>query len=60
MIGPVLGGIIYAMTDYFWTFTIFGFILGFSMIITFIITPNALNNSVFDEDQGTGEGNRTV
>ncbi len=46
MIGPVLGGFIFEACGYFWTFTIFGIILGLSALITLLITPNSLNISL--------------
>ena len=59
MIGPVIGGFIYAFVDFFWTFAIFGVILAFSMLITVAITPNALNQRMEEEGQRMAEGTET-
>jgi MFS family permease len=50
MIGPVISGFLYTYADYFWTFVVFGVILGLSCIFTLFVTPNSLNKSIQDED----------
>jgi MFS family permease len=45
MLGPVVGGPLYDLTGYFWSFACFALMLLISMIIAFIITPRALNDS---------------
>ena len=45
MLGPVVGGPLYDLTGYFLSFACFGLMLLVSMIVAFIITPSALNNS---------------
>lgn len=49
MLGPVVGGPLYNLFGYFWSFACFGAMLMISMIIAFIITPAALNNSSDEE-----------
>lgn len=46
MLGPVIGGIIYTSTDYFWTFFFFSAVLFLSALFTLFITPNSLNESL--------------
>jgi MFS family permease len=50
MIGPVIGGFLYTLTDYFWTFVFFSSILGLSCAFTIMVTPNSLNSSLCDEE----------
>jgi hypothetical protein len=52
MLGPVIGGPLYDGLGYFWSFVAFAALLGASMVIAMIITPNALNNST-EEDTNT-------
>lgn len=52
MLGPVIGGLLYDATDYFWTFVSFGIFMAFSLAITFVITPNVLNAQIFGDDEG--------
>ncbi len=53
MLGPVVGGPLYDLLGYFWSFACFGAMLVVSMIVAVIITPSALNNST---DEGANEG----
>jgi len=46
MIGPVIGGFLYTLTNYFWTFVFFSGILFLSGTFTLIVTPNSLNDSL--------------
>ena len=57
MLGPVIGGLIFNYTTYFWTFFAFGAILIFSAILTLFITPNSLNKSTQEEEGEEGQHN---
>jgi len=46
MIGPVIGGFLYTLTNYFWTFVFFSAVLFISGSFTFVVTPNSLNESI--------------
>ena len=50
MLGPVVGGPLYDVLGYFWSFACFGLMLIISMIVSFIITPRALNDSTEEEE----------
>lgn len=50
MLGPVVGGPLYDLLGYFWSFACFGAMLLISMIVAFIITPGALNDSTEEEE----------
>jgi MFS family permease len=63
MLGPVLGGPLYTLLGYFESFCCFGGMLLISMIIAILITPNALNQSIFDEhsnDDNKGESKKVT
>lgn len=49
MLGPVLGGPLYSAFGYFESFAIFAALLLLSMLVVFIITPGALNQSAQEE-----------
>lgn len=46
MLGPVIGGAVYTLTNYFWTFVFFAFVLGLSAAFTMYAAPNSLNKSL--------------
>jgi hypothetical protein len=50
MLGPVVGGPLYDLLGYFLSFACFGLMLLISMIVAFIITPKALNDSNEEEE----------
>lgn len=50
MLGPVVGGPLYDLLGYFLSFACFGLMLLISMIVAFIITPKALNDSNYQEE----------
>jgi MFS family permease len=43
MLGPVIGGPLYSLCGYFFSFTIFAGFLIISLIVSLIITPSSLN-----------------
>lgn len=49
MLGPVLGGPLYSAFGYFESFAIFAGLLVVSMLVVFIITPGALNQSTQED-----------
>eukprot|EP00347_Sterkiella_histriomuscorum_P020522 403337480 len=51
MLGPVIGGAIYTLTDYFWTFFFFAAVLFLSALFTFYAAPNALNKSLENTEE---------
>jgi len=50
MLGPVIGGPFYSLLGYFGCFACFSGVIFFSMIVSLIITPSALNKNT-DEGQ---------
>ena len=50
MLGPVVGGPLYDVFGYFLSFACFAAMLFISLIVAFIITPKALNDS--NEEEG--------
>lgn len=57
MIGPVIGGAIYTVTNYFYTFVFFAVLLVFCGIFTIYAAPKSLNSSL---DKGEGEEGETA
>jgi MFS family permease len=51
MVGPVIGGFLFTAFDYFFTFFIFSLILAINLIVSIVITPSSLNQSVSSEEQ---------
>lgn len=45
MLGPVIGGFFYSFFGYFGSFACFSGVIFFSMIVSLLITPSALNGN---------------
>ena len=50
MLGPVIGGPLYDLLGYFYSFACFGLMLLVSLIIASVITPSALNQSTEEQE----------
>ena len=48
LVGPILGGWIYATFNYFWCYICLAILVGCDMFFTFIYMPNSLNNNEDD------------
>ena len=46
MLGPVIGGPLYNLCGYFWSFAIFAGFLIISLAVSLLITPSSLNRKI--------------
>lgn len=50
MMGPVIGGPLYQYMGYFWSFNVFAAIMAISFLVSLVITPSNLNQSVPEQN----------